>query len=129
MQSVIAFVLLEIVNHIEHCGLQRQLVGDMGSRETRKPEPFGMVHAWSADHVASNSLLVNLQRHTDYHMQPWKPYPTLALLPGSQLFTGYAGCIHPCFTRVAGGISCRRVAGAAPGRQNHHGAGLGRCLG
>ena len=89
-QSVIAFVLLEIVNYIEHYGLQRQLVED-GS--TRRPEPFGMMHAWNADHVVSNSLLVNLQRHSDHHMHAWKPYPTLAPLPGPQLPTGYAGCI------------------------------------
>ena len=49
-QSVIAFVLLEIVNYIEHCGLQRQPVGDTGSRETRRPEPFGTMQAWNAAH-------------------------------------------------------------------------------
>ena len=67
-QSVIAFVLLEIVNYIEHCGLQRQLVGDTGNRETRKPEPFGTMHAWNADYVVSNSMLAHLQRHSDHHM-------------------------------------------------------------
>ena len=90
LQSVIAFVLLEIVNYIEHYGLQRQPVGVGASS---KPEPFGMMHAWNADHVVSNSMLANLQRHSDHHMHAWKPYPTLALLPGPQLPTGYAGCI------------------------------------
>ena len=92
-QSAIAFVLLEIVNYIEHYGLQRQLIGYAGSSANRKPEPFGMMHAWNADHVVSNSMLVNLQRHSDHHMHAWKPYPTLALLPGPQLPTGYAGCL------------------------------------
>ena len=50
-------MLLEIVNYIEHDGLQRQLVGDTGSRETRRPEPFGTMHAWNADHMVSNSML------------------------------------------------------------------------
>ena len=90
LQSVIAFVLLEIVNYVEHYGLQRQPVGDGASS---KPEPFGLMHAWNADHVVSNSMLANLQRHSDHHMHAWKPYPTLALLPGPQLPTGYAGCI------------------------------------
>jgi alkane 1-monooxygenase len=89
-QSVIAFVLLEVVNYIEHYGLQRQLVGDGAGS---KPEPFGLMHAWNADHVVSNSMLANLQRHSDHHMHAWKPYPTLALLPGPQLPTGYAGCL------------------------------------
>ena len=61
-------VLLEIVNYIEHCGLQRQPVGDTGSRETRRPEPFGTMHAWNADHMVSNSMLAHLQRHSDHHM-------------------------------------------------------------
>jgi alkane 1-monooxygenase len=89
-QSVVAFVLLEIVNYIEHYGLQREVVGEGAAR---KPEPFGMMHAWNADHVVSNSMLANLQRHSDHHMHAWKPYPTLALLPGPQLPTGYAGCL------------------------------------
>jgi alkane 1-monooxygenase len=91
-QSVIAFVLLEIVNYIEHYGLQRQAVGDTANRKP-EPEPFGMMHAWNADHVVSNSMLANLQRHSDHHMHAWKPYPALAPLPGPQLPTGYAGCI------------------------------------
>ncbi len=85
-QSVIAFTLLEIVNYIEHYGLQRSTAGG-------KREPFGVMHAWNADHVVTNSLLVNLQRHSDHHMHAWKPYATLEPLPGPQLPTGYAGCL------------------------------------
>jgi alkane 1-monooxygenase len=86
LQSVIAFLLLEIVNYIEHYGLQRQT-------QDGKREAFGMAHAWNADHWASNSLLVNLQRHSDHHMHAWKPYATLEALPGPQLPTSYAGCL------------------------------------
>ena len=85
-QSVVAFLLLETVNYIEHYGLQRSVVG--GRREA-----FGMMHAWNADHVVTNSILVNLQRHSDHHMHAWKPYATLEALPGPQLPTGYAGCL------------------------------------
>ncbi len=85
-QSVVAVLLLEIVNYIEHYGLQRQSAN--GQRES-----FGVMHAWNADHVATNSMLANLQRHSDHHMHAWKPYATLAPLPGPQLPTGYAGCI------------------------------------
>ena len=86
LQSVVAFVLLETVNYIEHYGLQRKAVHG-------KREPFGMMHAWNADHVASNSMLANLQRHSDHHMHAWKGYSTLEPLPGPQLPTGYAGCL------------------------------------
>jgi alkane 1-monooxygenase len=88
LQSIIAFGLLEIVNYIEHYGLQRR-VADGGKRE-----PFGLWHAWNADHLVTNSMLANLQRHSDHHMHAWKPYATLAPLAGGpQLPTGYAGCI------------------------------------
>ena len=86
LQSVVAFVLLEMVNYIEHYGLQRKTAN--GRRE-----PFAVMHAWNADHVATNSMLANLQRHSDHHMHAWKPYPTLEPLPGPQLPTGYAGCL------------------------------------
>jgi alkane 1-monooxygenase len=85
-QSCVAFLLLEVVNYIEHYGLQRKTDGN-------KREAFGMMHAWNADHVVTNSLLANLQRHSDHHMHAWKPYATLEPLPGPQLPTGYAGCL------------------------------------
>ncbi len=86
LQSCIAFLMLEVVNYIEHYGLQRKTDGS-------KREAFGMMHAWNADHVVTNSLLANLQRHSDHHMHAWKPYATLEPLPGPQLPTGYAGCL------------------------------------
>ncbi len=89
-QSVIAFTLLEIVNYIEHYGLQRK---PQNNRPNNRYEPFGMMHAWNADHVVTNSMLANLQRHSDHHMHATKPYPTLEPLPGPQLPTGYAGCL------------------------------------
>ena len=89
-QSIVAFLLLEVVNYIEHYGLQRATIGE-GSKARR--EAFGIAHAWNADHLVSNSMLANLQRHSDHHMHAWKPYPALALLPGPQLPAGYPGCI------------------------------------
>jgi alkane 1-monooxygenase len=85
-QSCVAFLLLEMVNYIEHYGLQRNTDGG-------KREAFGMMHAWNADHLVTNSLLANLQRHSDHHMHAWKPYATLDALPDPQLPTGYAGCL------------------------------------
>jgi alkane 1-monooxygenase len=87
VQSAFAVWLLEAVNYIEHYGLQRRTGAD------GRPEPFGVAHAWNADHVVSNSLLANLQRHSDHHMHATKPYPQLEALAGPQLPTGYAGCL------------------------------------
>lgn len=86
-QAVFAIWLLETVNYIEHYGLQRAVLSD------GRPEPFGLAHAWNADHVVTNSLLANLQRHSDHHLHAWKPFAQLEPGPGPQLPTGYAGCI------------------------------------
>jgi alkane 1-monooxygenase len=86
-QSVVAIWLLEAVNYIEHYGLTRRQQAD------GRPEPFGREHAWNADHLLSNSVLANLQRHSDHHMHAGKPYPALEALPGPQLPTGYGGCL------------------------------------
>jgi alkane 1-monooxygenase len=87
LQSAFAIWLLETVNYIEHYGLQRQVGAD------GRVEAFGVQHAWNADTVLSNSVLANLQRHSDHHVHAWKSYPELEALPGPQLPTGYAGCI------------------------------------
>lgn len=87
LQAAFAVWLLETVNYIEHYGLQR------GKTAAGQREAFGMHHAWNADTVVSNSLLANLQRHSDHHMHAWKPYAELQALPGPQLPTGYAGCL------------------------------------
>ena len=87
VQAAFAVWLLETINYIEHYGLQR---GQEGGRR----EPFGPLHAWNADHLVSNSLLINLQRHSDHHMHAWTPYASLSRIePTLQLPTGYAGCL------------------------------------
>jgi alkane 1-monooxygenase len=87
VQSAYAVFLLESINYVEHYGLQRQ-------RQGNRPEPFGVMHAWNADHLLTNCVTANLQRHSDHHMHAWKPYAELEPLPGPQLPTGYAGCIY-----------------------------------
>ncbi|MFC5499830.1 alkane 1-monooxygenase [Caenimonas terrae] len=117
-QSAIAIWLLETVNYIEHYGLQRNVDA------TGRREPFGVQHAWNADHVLSNSVLANLQRHSDHHLRALTPFPQLQALPGPQLPTGYAGCIwlaavpplwfalmDPKVEAVAGTESAERAAG------------------
>jgi alkane 1-monooxygenase len=85
-QAAMAVFLLETVNYVEHYGLQRTTTDG-------RLEPFGVQHAWNADAALTNALLANLQRHSDHHVHPWKPYETLDALAGPQLPTGYAGCV------------------------------------
>ena len=86
VQAAYAVFLLEAINYIEHYGLVR-------CETNGQREPFAVQHAWNADHALTNCLIANLQRHSDHHMHPWKPYATLDALPGPQLPTGYAGCL------------------------------------
>ena len=86
VQAAYAVFLLEAINYIEHYGLQRRTEGG-------RAEPFGVMHAWNADHLLTNAVIANLQRHSDHHMHAWKPYAELQALPGPQLPTGYAGCL------------------------------------
>jgi alkane 1-monooxygenase len=90
VQAAYAVYLLETINYIEHYGLERKTPT---SGWKPRPEPFGVNHAWNADHTLTNLFIANLQRHSDHHMHAWKPYPTLEPLAGPQLPTGYAGCL------------------------------------
>lgn len=86
-QSVISFLLLEMVNYVEHYGLVRQRSGDTWEKVTAR-------HSWNNSNILSNWLLINLQRHPDHHLFPARRYPLLRHLEESpQLPTGYAGMI------------------------------------
>lgn len=87
LQAAFAVWLLEAINYIEHYGLVRRAGAD------GRPEPFGPAHAWNTDTLLGNSLLANLQRHSDHHVHAGKPYGQLEALAAPQLPTGYAGCI------------------------------------
>ncbi len=87
-QALMAAVLLETVDYIEHYGLTRKELAP-GRYEMVRPE-----HSWDSNASFSGALLVNLQRHADHHMHVLKEYPQLELLPEArQLPTGYPGMI------------------------------------
>ena len=88
VQAVIGFLLLEVVNYIEHYGLLRERK-ENGRYERCRPE-----HSWNASNVASNVLLYQLQRHSDHHAYPTRRYQTLRHFDDvPQLPTGYAGMV------------------------------------
>ncbi|MBT8415937.1 MAG: alkane 1-monooxygenase [Silicimonas sp.] len=70
-QSFIAVWQLELVNYVEHYGLTRRHLGD-GRYEPTRPH-----HSWNVSKLASNRLLINLQRHSDHHTKPARRYPLL----------------------------------------------------
>lgn len=99
-QSAVAVGFLETVNYIEHYGLRRRrLAPGVYERVTS-------LHAWNSAHWFTNALLFNLQRHSDHHVWPARPYYQLRHRPESpQLPTGYAGMallamVPPLWRRV-----------------------------
>lgn len=87
-QAVVGFSLLELVNYVEHYGLERKQM-ENGQYEKVRP-----VHSWNSGEALTNSLLFNLQRHSDHHAHATRRYQTLRHFEESpQLPTGYAGMI------------------------------------
>ena len=92
-QAFTAIWQLELVNYIEHYGLSRRPLGE-GRFEPVRPH-----HSWNSASKASNWLLINLQRHSDHHFKPDRPFPllqTYAPDDAPQLPAGY-----PVMTAVA----------------------------
>ncbi len=101
-QALIAIWQLELTNYIEHYGLTRRHLGE-GKYEHVLPR-----HSWNAAHMASNWLLINLQRHSDHHYKPDRRFPllqTYAEEEAPQLPFGYplmasVAMIPPLWRRV-----------------------------
>ncbi len=84
IQAVFGFSLLEVVNYLEHYGLLRQKDAN-GRYERCNPQ-----HSWNSNHVASNVILYNLERHSDHHAHPTRRYQALRHFDESpQLPSGY----------------------------------------
>lgn len=86
--SLLSILILEGVNYIEHYGIERKLLPD------GKYEKVNPTHSWNTNHIISNFLLFQLQRHSDHHMTASKPYQLLNQYEDSpQLPNGYPGMI------------------------------------
>ena len=62
---------LTCANYVEHYGLLR-LKNENGRYERCQPH-----HSWNSNHKASNLILLHLQRHSDHHAHPTRPYQVL----------------------------------------------------
>jgi alkane 1-monooxygenase len=84
VQSTIAFLSLECVNYIEHYGIVRREIA------AGKYERVNPLHSWNANHLISNLMLFQLQRHSDHHAFAARPYQVLRHFDESpQLPFGY----------------------------------------
>jgi alkane 1-monooxygenase len=88
VQGLVAAATLEVINYIEHYGLRRERLPN-GRYE--KPEPR---HSWNSDFWLSNGMLLQLQRHSDHHANPSRPYTRLRSWPEApQLPLGYSAML------------------------------------
>lgn len=84
-QAVVAFLILETINYIEHYGLTRREVAP------GRYERIAAYHSWNSSHRVSNWLLINLARHSDHHLAAAKRYQVLDhVAEAPQLPAGYA---------------------------------------
>jgi alkane 1-monooxygenase len=85
LQGLFAALSLEIINYIEHYGLERRRLADGRYERTTH------LHSWNSGYRLSNALLFQLQRHSDHHETPRRRYAALLHHEDSpQLPGGYA---------------------------------------
>jgi len=68
---VLAWSQLTLANYVEHYGLLRD------KKENGRYKPCESIHSWNTNHIVSNLLLFHLQRHSDHHTNPMRPYQAL----------------------------------------------------
>ena len=87
-QAMYGAALLEVVNYLEHYGLLRQTEAS-GRRERCQPR-----HSWNSNHIVTNLVLYQLQRHSDHHANPTRRYQALRHFDNCpQLPSGYASML------------------------------------
>jgi alkane 1-monooxygenase len=87
-QAIVGFCLLETDNYMEHYGLRRQKLPS-GRYERIRP-----AHSWNSSTVITNVLLFHLQRHSDHHVNPLRPYQVLRHVDEApQLPSGYSAML------------------------------------
>lgn len=89
-QAFYGISLFEIVNYIEHYGLKRGQKAD-GTYERTLPE-----HSWNNNNIVTNLFLYQLQRHSDHHAYPSRPFQALRHFDEApELPSGYATMLIP----------------------------------
>jgi alkane 1-monooxygenase len=90
--SLIAIIELELVDYIEHYGLQR-------TRDANGTlEPVRYQHSWDYSGWFTNAFLINLQRHSDHHAHGGRAFGALNSHPEApQLPASYATMIWATF--------------------------------
>lgn len=88
LQSLMAVLLLETINYVEHYGLRRRELSP------GRYEPVAAHHSWDSSHRVSNWLLMNLARHAEHHLVASRRYQALGTQRAApQLPAGYGSML------------------------------------
>ena len=71
VHNAVAWWQLTSANYVEHYGLLRRQ-GPGGRYEAPQPH-----HSWNTNHLVTNLVLFQLQRHSDHHANPSRRYQSL----------------------------------------------------
>jgi alkane 1-monooxygenase len=99
LQGLFAALSLEIINYIEHYGLERRRVDGRYERTTHH-------HSWNSSYRLSNLLLFQLQRHSDHHANARRRYQALLhhddspQLPGGYSAMFVLALVPPLWRRI-----------------------------
>lgn len=86
LHHLAGWLQLTFANYVEHYGLMRKKLPD-GRYEPCQPR-----HSWNTNHIVSNLMLFHLQRHSDHHANPLRPYQSLRNFDDlPRLPSGYPG--------------------------------------
>lgn len=86
IHNVFAWWQLTSANYIEHYGLLR------ATKENGRYENCQPHHSWNSNHIFSNLVLYHLERHSDHHAHPMRPYQSLRHFDNvPELPNGYFG--------------------------------------
>jgi len=95
VQALFAILQLEIINYVEHYGLERN------AGEALQPH-----HSWGTDKMVSRFSLLELVRHADHHLHASRPYTQLVShadsphLPGGYWGMTWLSLLPPLWFRV-----------------------------
>lgn len=71
LHHIYGWLQLSSANYVEHYGLKRE------KKENGRYAPCEPHHSWNTNHIVSNLALFHLQRHSDHHANPMRPYQSL----------------------------------------------------
>lgn len=71
VSSLLAWWLLSNASYVEHYGLLREKTADGQYRRCDAR------HSWNSNYLFSNLLMLQVQRHSDHHQHPSRPYQLL----------------------------------------------------